>query len=108
MRRHKRPLGEAVACIVVVRPPTQNHRRGVHGRREEHLQVAATRTVGRDDGLHVLQIVDLGVGALARVRPYLQNQRIVGRDFSVKRAGGAFNNKCEFCETTASIGISVM
>lgn len=84
VRRHERPLGEAVARIVVVGPPTENHRCGVHGRRQEHLQVAATRTVGRNDGLHVLQIVDLGVGAIARVGLDLQYQRVIGRDFSVE------------------------
>lgn len=82
MRSHERPLGEAVPTVVIVRPLAQDHRSGAARRRQIHLQVTASRRVRRNHRLHVLQVVDLGVGAIARGRVDGQQQRIAGRDFS--------------------------
>ena len=77
---HEGPLGESVAAVVVVGSAAEDHRAGAHRRRQEHFDVAAPARVQRDDGLHVFQVVDFGLRAVARVRVQRQHQRAVGRD----------------------------
>ena len=60
---------------------------GAHGRREEELDVAAARAVDADDGLHVLQVVDLGVGAAAAGGGDVPAQGAVLRDQAAGEEG---------------------
>ncbi len=56
---------------------------GSHRRPEEELDVAPARGVDGDDGLHVLQVVDLRVQPRASSRLDRQEQRLVRRDLPV-------------------------
>lgn len=58
--------------IVVVDSLAEDHWARAHGRVQENLQITATRGIRCDYRLHVLQIVDLSIGAIACIRVYLQ------------------------------------
>ena len=84
MRGHERPLGEAVVRVLVVGPGGEDHGAGAHGRADEDLDVAAPRRVEGDDGLDVLEVVDLGVRPGARRRLDRQEEALVGGNFPVE------------------------
>ena len=89
VRGHEGPLGEAVVRVVVVGARREDHGARAHGRAEEELDVAPARGVERDDGLHVLQVVDLRLAARARRRLDRQEERLVGGDLAGRLVGAA-------------------
>lgn len=78
---HEGPLGESVVAVVVVGPRREDHGARAHRRPEEQLDVAASGRVQGDDGLNVLQVVDLGVSARAGGRLQSQEQGFIRWDF---------------------------
>lgn len=103
VRRHKGPLGEAVAVVIIVDALAEDHGARAHGRGEEQLDVAAARRVQRDDGLHVLQVAHLGVGAGAGVRVDLEQDGSLARDLP---EGTESSSSARLRETSLTNGVA--
>ena len=75
-------LSRLINIMMMRRKRFEKNIPGAHGRNQVHCDVSSARSIDRDDGLHMLQIVDLSVRSNTTVCLELQNQVSVARNLA--------------------------